>query len=82
MNRGRALCFGGCHEETDKAQGRAEVLNNPATVRGMMAPYAEKGQEALRAAMDGGIDFTEARRWLDDFLEFMKPEAAIAPPGG
>jgi len=48
----------------------------------MLAPYAEKGQEALRAAMDGGIDFTEARRGLDDFLEFMKPEAATAPPGG
>jgi len=58
------------------------VLNNPATVRDMMAPYAEKGQEALRAAMDGGIDFTEARRGLDDFLEFMKPEAAAAAPGG
>ena len=67
---------------TKRKGGRKEVLNNPATVRGMMAPYAEKGQEALRAAMDGGIDFTEARRWLDDFLDCMKPEAAAAAPGG
>jgi len=57
------------------------VLTNPATVRDMLAPYAEKGQEALRAAMDGGIDFTEGKRWLDDLLDFMKPEAATAPPG-
>jgi hypothetical protein len=47
-----------------------------------LAPYRANGRKVLDAAQDGGIDFTEAKQSLDEFLaQYLKPEAATAQPG-